>query len=538
MRLTSIFLPALSCWTSTTAADQQVILTQHQSQAKPLNVAIIGAGAAGSSTAYYLSKYGASSSLPLNITIFERNGFIGGRSTTVSAYNDTALPVELGASIFVSVNQILVEAVKEFNFSTNAFREASKKKIPGDEVAIWNGDKFVLSLNGYWWDLAKLFWRYGTAPVKTQSLMKKTLSKFMKLYEEPYFPFKSLTQAAQEVELLAVTAATGEQYMRENGIGGLFGKEVVQASTRVNYAQNLEYIHGLEAMVCMATDGAMAVEGGNWQIFDAMVRNSGANVKLDTVVGGIWPQNQGSYALNFSHPDGSGSGFELFDAVVLAAPYQFSQLKSLGLETNDDYPDEIPYVQLHVTLFTSPHLLSPNFFGLPSDKPAPQVILTTIPEGEPAKKGPKGVGSPGFFSISLLRTIMNPNTSAQEYLYKIFSPQEPTPGFLADLLGVTDLPGHDEDSINERDVTWIYRKVWDSYPYEYPRVTFEDVKLGENLWYTAGMDSFISTMETNALMGKNVAKLVVEEFDEREVTEETGKIEEPGVISYTREWLR
>lgn len=475
--------------------------------------ALSGAGAAGSSTAYHLAKYASNASLPLNITLFERNPFIGGRSTTVPAYNDPALPVELGASIFVSVNKILVDAVKEFNLSTNAFRESSSEKdIPGDELAIWNGEEIVLSQNGNWWDYAKLFWRYGTAPLKTQRLMKSTVNKFLSLYEEPWFPFESLTATAQGVGLLAVTAATGEQYMRENGIVGSFGKEVVQASTRVNYAQNLGFIHGLEAMVCMATDGAMAVEGGNWRIFDSMVKASGARVELETVVGGIWPQSEGGYALNYSHPDGSGSGSGLFDAVVLAAPYQFSELKSLGLEPPDHRPDEIPYVELHVTLFTSPHLLSPSFFNLPSDKPAPRVILTTLPEGEPAQRGPKSAGSPGFFSISLLRPITNPTNSAQEYLYKIFSPTPPSPSFLADLLGVAGLPGNDAEGISERDVTWMYRKVWNSYPYEYPRVTFEEVRLGEGLWYTAGMESFISTMETNALMGKNVARLVVGEL--------------------------
>ena len=536
MKPSTSLLTALSCWALTVGADEQVVLQagqdQRTSDGRPFNVAIIGenipchsaitgsiadahpgAGAAGSSTAYHLSQYASNASLPLNITLFERNPFIGGRSTTVPAYNDSAFPVELGASIFVSVNKILVDAVKEFNLSTNAFRESdSKKDIPGDELAIWNGEEIVLSQNGNWWDYAKLFWRYGTAPLKTQRLMKSTVNKFLSLYEEPWFPFESLTAAAQGVGLLAVTAATGEQYMRENGIVGSFGKEVVQASTRVNYAQNLGFIHGLEAMVCMATDGAMAVEGGNWRIFDSMVKASGAKVELETVVGGIWPQSEGGYALNYSHPDGSSSGSGLFDAVVLAAPYQFSELKSLGLETSDHHPDEVPYVELHVTLFTSPHLLSPSFFNLPSDKPAPRVILTTLPDGEPAQRGPKSAGSPGFFSISLLRPIANPNTSAQEYLYKIFSPEPPSPFFLADLLGVAGLPGNDEEGISERDVTWTHRKVWNSYPYEYPRVTFEEVKLGEGLWYTAGMESFISTMETNALMGKNVARLVVGEL--------------------------
>jgi prenylcysteine oxidase/farnesylcysteine lyase len=64
------------------------------------------------------------------------------------------------------------------------------------------------------------------------------------------------------------------------------------------------------------------------------------------------------------------------------------------------------------------------------------------------------------------------------------------------------------------DITWFYPHVWNSYPYEYPRVTFEDIELARGLYYTAGIESFISTMETSALMGKNVAQLLVEDFTE------------------------
>jgi prenylcysteine oxidase/farnesylcysteine lyase len=65
----------------------------------------------------------------------------------------------------------------------------------------------------------------------------------------------------------------------------------------------------------------------------------------------------------------------------------------------------------------------------------------------------------------------------------------------------------------------LYRKVWHSYPYEYPRDSFEDIKLSEGLWYTSGIERFISTMETSALMGKNVARLVVDGWVEGKMAE-------------------
>ncbi|KXS99992.1 hypothetical protein AC579_3028 [Pseudocercospora musae] len=493
---------------------------------KPVNIAIIGAGAAGSSAAYYLHHYAITSRLPLNLTVFERNDYIGGRSTTVSAYDDPTLPVELGASIFVQVNHILTHAVTKFNLSTTDFND-NPKGTPGNELGIWDGERFVLQINGGWWDTAKLIWKYGLAPIKTQRLMKSVVGKFLKMYnshqdtEEPgVFPFKSLTQAAQDVGLLAVTAATGEQFMRENGITGSFGKDVVQASTRVNYAQNLKYIHGLEAMVCMATEGAMAVEGGNWRIFEKMVQTSGAALHLETGVKEIQRTEKGGYTLSLRSGEDNVATEQDFDVVVLAGPYQYT---NITLPLSADAPDTIPYVSLHVTLFTSPHLLSPTFFNLAPDKSPPQVILTTLADSETPGKGNKTVGSPGFLSISLLRPIIDPNTGTEEYLYKIFSADPVSAPWLAKLLGVDHLPDNQGDEISKRDVTWMYRKVWSSYPYEYPRVTFEELKLDDGIWYTGGMDSFISTMETNALMGKNVARLVVDE-----IMEKMGRVKDDG----------
>lgn len=404
------------------------------------------------------------------------------------------------------------DAVREFNLSTSDF--IPETKVPGAALAVWNGRKFVVTQeNGdSWWDIAKLLWKYGLAPIKTMRLMRKVVGQFLTMYDE-HFPFESLTQVVQDTGLLAVTAATGSQYLIENAITGDFGHDIVQASTRVNYASNLNYIHGLEAMVCMAAENAQSVQGGNWQIFDRMIKAAKSKAVLDTKVTTIKHQGKsGQLGLKFEVADESSltsSRSEGHDEVIIATPHQFSDLT---LPSEDITIDEIPYVKLHVTLFASPHLLSPAFFNLDPDKPTPRVILTTLPKDEEPHRGPEGVGSPGFFSVSLLRPVTNPHTKGQEYLYKIFSAEAPNATFLAHLLGVKFEGKLEDAKISDKDITWMYRKLWNSYPYEYPRVTFEKIKLADGLWYTSGMDSFISTMETNALMGKNVARLIVDKW--------------------------
>ncbi len=452
-------------------------------------VAIIGAGAAGSSTAYHLQQYAANATIPLDITIFETSSRIGGRTTTVNALDDPRYPAELGASIFASVNHILVDAVVDLDLQTleAGAERPSKSKY---EIGIWDGEEFVYkSMNddlGFL-NMVKLFWRYGLAPLKTQSLMKSTVARFLKMYDEPEFPWKSLTDVATRVGLLGTTASTGWQFLKKNGVREKFGREIIQASTRVNYGQNLGLIHGLETMVCMATDGAMAVEGGNWRIFDGMVKKSRASLRLNASVEEITRLEEGGYQLFILKKESQGVSAQTedrFDSVILAAPFQDSGIKVSPALPHQ--PDEIPYVTLYVTLLTSPHRLSPKFFSTPASPLAdqdydsiPEMVITTLPADLDLGSSPEGVGPTKFWSVSTLRSI-TVNGSTQ-YLYKIFTPKPTNAMFLSRLLDFSlEAKADDNDGIDKvdrRHISWSYEKVWHSYPYEYPRVTFEDLNL-------------------------------------------------------------
>ncbi|KAH6638701.1 prenylcysteine oxidase [Truncatella angustata] len=491
-------------------------------------VAIIGAGAAGSSTAYHLRKYAEQEGLAVNITLFEKTGRIGGRTLTVDAYGDPHQPVELGASIFVSINHILYNASRDFNLPL---------VNPGaDEVGvlgIWDGEKFVFeqdSESWEWWSLVKLVWKYGSAPYYTRRLVRETVATFLNLYEEPYFPFRSLTTRIYELGLHRITGVTGRQFLEQNKLYGAFAHDIVQTATRVNYASNLAYIHGMGSMVSLATDGAVQVAGGNWQIFAHMVGASGSNVNLNTSVSSIALANSKDPASPSSKfviaTKGTGSSSAKaevqdveFDNVVIATPYQFSDI------THEDgllqQPiDEIPYTTLHVTLFATPFRFSPEFFKLEPGTTAPISVLTTLADDEEARPGPEGAGKAGFFSATLNQIVLNSKTQRQENVYKIFSPNKVTPEFLSSLLGVK-IPDTFTSSVDSEDqadfevvepISWYHATVFHPYPQKLPRVTFQDPILREGLYYTSGMESFISTMETNALAGMNVARLIVDDY--------------------------
>ncbi|KAF9884047.1 hypothetical protein FE257_002332 [Aspergillus nanangensis] len=501
------------------ADQQQQHVVTSDSLSKPKQVAIIGAGAAGSSTAYALRKYADQTSIPLNITVFERNSYIGGRSTTVDVFDDPSYPIELGASIFVKVNTNLVNASRDLGLSIKSASDTRPKETD-DTLGVWDGEQFLFILKDTysWWNVAKLIWRYGWAPVRTQNLMKSTVQKFMRLYEPPFFPFASLSSAAEAVGLLNSTSTPGEVFLADNDVSSDFARDIIQASTRVNYGQNLPLIHGLEAIVCMATDGAMAIDGGNWQIFDGMLRSSNSDVRVNQSVSAITRNNPDeTWTVKYQTSDATGTPNReqslSFDEVVIAGPLQYSDISITPPLPH--IPDDIPFVKLHVTLFSSPHRLSTKYFN--SQNP-PETILTTLPPGTNLGSTQKGVGPAGFWSISTLRTVNAPDSAETHYVYKIFSPEQVTAEFLGNILGLNDTDAHTAadthiGDLPKHDISWYHEKIWRPYPYLYPRVTFEEPVLAPNLWYTGGIESFISTMETSALMGKNVAALIAQSWE-------------------------
>ncbi|KIV96734.1 hypothetical protein PV10_00560 [Exophiala mesophila] len=553
----------LLAFTSLVLADTptQQPLHEYPSSQSPKRVAIIGAGAGGTSLSYHLRKYASSQpeQIPLDITIFDRNPYIGGRATIVNAFSLSEYPVELGASIFVAINHILVNATRELNLTSSVkiYQAPPEAKY---ELGVWDGTSFVFtadvddddnsSARG-WWGIVKLLWRYGLAPIRTRRAAQAAAATFSKFYEPPLFPFHSLQEVIEETGLIDYTSVTGTEALINAGVSEKFRREIVQASTRVNYASNLDAIHGLEALVCMAVEGATAVEGGNAQIFEAMAKVAADRVLLNTTVTDVVRDDKSNvFQLSIQNLTDLEMITQDFDTVVLAAPFQFSNLSFTPPLVSP--PKPVPYVPLHVTLFTTPYRLSPSFFNLENIEDVPASVLTTLPPKSSSTNLTSSIsdsitltnsaGSPGFWSISTLQVLTDvPNyPDSPQYLYKIFSPAPLKASWLAELFDIPYITspssssssesfeeGQDQDqdsisSLPDGAITWYHHKFWHSYPYETPRRQFEDFELtmqspttdsatsSSNLWYLSGMESFISTMETSALAGMNVARLIVD----------------------------
>lgn len=126
---------------------------------------LLGAGAGGSSTAYYLSQFLQPPQFARRhdhaITIFEQSDKIGGRCSAFRVRNPGQKDeyIEVGASIFVKVNYNLFNAAQEFGLKT--------KPLDDELVAIWDGHNFIFEESQWkFWSILKGIKRWGLAPFR------------------------------------------------------------------------------------------------------------------------------------------------------------------------------------------------------------------------------------------------------------------------------------------------------------------------------------------------------------------------------------
>lgn len=133
------------------------------------------------------------------------------------------------------MNYILSNATRDFGLTV---------KNPGSDedglLGIWDGDSFVYTQDSGSWDwlnLARLFWKYGTAPYFTNRLVQGTVATFLKLYDEPFFPFKSLSARAFQLDLVKITGMTGRQLLAANNVSlGILGEPLGNKPLNINAA--------------------------------------------------------------------------------------------------------------------------------------------------------------------------------------------------------------------------------------------------------------------------------------------------------------
>ncbi|SNX83901.1 related to Prenylcysteine oxidase precursor [Melanopsichium pennsylvanicum] len=525
-------------------------------------VAIIGAGPSGTSAAYFLktaSDHLASlteTSDKLQVTIYERNTRIGGRTAVAYPYDDPSKdPIELGASIFADVNLNMRRAVREFGLETGAQNGMS------GQIGIWDGQQFLFEGDqSSWWTSAKFFLRYGYSAITTQTIVQKQLAYFSGLYRPRFlhsrsrndksvsgYPWSSVADLVDAINATSLVSTTGMSFFKEKRVSELFIEEMVEAATRVNYAQDTDQIHGFGALVSLAATGATGVKAGNYRIFEEFAHRSGAKILtgVEGQVTGIVKyksvnlrrhltdkqesKNEDETLTQWYIGTKAGEG-ETYDAVIIATPWHNSGITLLNTK---ERVKAKPFVHLHVTLLTTKRASpDPEYFGMGSQDKIPTTILTSDESVRRAreKKNPTGDTPPQdpgqeppvsaenqlkkphleFFSLNYLRSVTPPDPSSssdsssekdgkdKEYVVKIFSSAAISDETLKRLFNDT--------------ISWVRRQEWDSYPFLAPTDRFPHIEVDEGLYFSNAMESLVSTMETSTVAAKNTVALLMQKW--------------------------
>ena len=383
-------------------------------------------------------------------------------------------------------------------------------------MAIYDGQQFVFTEGqGWgWWDLGKLFWRYGRAPLKVRALVKTTVQSFLDIYSQSFAsfgPFESWGELARAVNLSHPAALTGADYFKSKDVGEGFVNELVAAATQVNYGTSVHEIHGLGALVSLAANGASAIKEGNRRIFEEFLARSGAGFRLNATVEALTRVDETEAGKRDQWLVKSSAGEATYDAVILAAPFHQTNIRFKNTHAAELVPAQ-RYVELFVTfVLTSAPAPRPEYFNLPpTTKQMPTSVFGTFDTASPVK--------PAFNSLNYIKQL-SPDVAARFtgrlradggawandtawHVVKMFSNASMSEELLVDVFGAGK-------------VGKTVEKVWLSYPHLDP-VSWEgevaDVRLDEGLYYVNGFERFISTMEMSTVAAFNVVSLLLSDF--------------------------
>uniref|UniRef100_A0A1J3FVR1 Farnesylcysteine lyase n=1 Tax=Noccaea caerulescens TaxID=107243 RepID=A0A1J3FVR1_NOCCA len=455
----------------------------------PPTVCIVGSGIGGSSVAHFLRNYSVSTGLDRSrILMFERHEKVGGRMRTVTFAGDN---FEAGGSILHPKNYHARDFVERFNLTVRSPTSIEESTALG----IWDGKRFLFKTfdSGIeipfldkivsWVNDLYLFIRYGFSLLRMSSFIENTVGDFLKYYEslESRPIFDNVEAMLKWSGLYNLTKVTLQDKLSEAHLSPLLVNELVTVITRINYGQSV-LISGLAGAVSMAGSGGglWSVEGGNWQMAAKLINHSDVTLHLNEQIESI--SHLGNYyELNST----KGNSFKC-DVAVVATPLdevdiQFSPAIS------------IPKRKLQHTHTTFVRgFLNPGYFGMKSVSDLPPLVGTLEDPLIP------------FSSISILRKY-----SETDMTYKIFTRQLATDSLLDELFSVR---------------TETLRIDWGAYPkYHAPEVFAPFVLDDHHLYYVNAFENAASTMETMAVTGENIARLIISRFRTKESSSSSDK---------------
>ncbi|KAL5330516.1 hypothetical protein ACEPPN_000033 [Leptodophora sp. 'Broadleaf-Isolate-01'] len=521
-------------------------------------VAVIGAGLAGATAAYYL-RDSIREFEDIDITIFESSQQIGGRFKSVKYRGRT---IEIGAPATSTHDWCFLRAMRDVGLAPKE-PDWEWKFHRKRTVGVWNGEGFVNTgphepQCSTWWELmrmvwrdgrtvwllrkvsppvwmeiGKMMWKYGLSPWKFHRVVSLDLKAWdnfgADLYPWQRHTFVSLTSELEKAGLPGQALGSAGSYFRSLNLSTAFLDEVIEPYARARFGQNLDDVRGIAAEIAYREffSRGMAVSDGNARLVDRLITLSKADLNLNSRIKEIRNGHSKRYNLvaEPSSPETTVvEQWEEFDAVVIATPLQLSGIV-FGGSLNIKQRQELrpPFLERHITHFASEHYPSPNFFNLSSKTCLPNSILTTA----------NNPHIPDIFSIDSIdsliridRTGCSPpsasrpgdpddcDTVIHEGIFRIISSDTIHNQTLFKMIGCP----------SDCQLPFLHRQAWPFITPAYVGRLFptDDVELAPSLYYTGGGDDILSSLEMNCRMGFNVGVKAFLDLDEAQRKETWG----------------
>ncbi|KAF4702845.1 Prenylcysteine oxidase-like [Perkinsus olseni] len=302
----------------------------------PCSVAIIGAGMAGASAAYFCSRL-FDSETSVKIDVFESSDHVGGRARSVDC---GGRKYEAGASIVHKENKYFVGFCERFGLERRKAAMASAGIVFRGSTSLRSfrlrGNKIL--------DTLALIRRYGLFNLmKLKRAVAKCIEKFTTIYDRqrrgvsynsPLEMLESLGTAADNLANM-LNLSVDDYFIGECGINNRLVKELVNAGTRCNYRQPGSCLNAFCGTVSMAgtdSEALFSVVGGNEQVPRKCLENSratvysGARVSKVEVLQKAAPHR--SIRVHYNSTE-----VRDYHAVIIACPLESSSIETTGSRT-------------------------------------------------------------------------------------------------------------------------------------------------------------------------------------------------------------
>ncbi|MDR0594554.1 MAG: FAD-dependent oxidoreductase [Bifidobacteriaceae bacterium] len=439
-------------------------------------IAIIGGGAAGAGAAWELHK---SLGGEARISLFERAEHVGGRAWDLTF---AGCHMEVGGVLFHSTGQI-TKQMMEF---TGAREAVPSLSIDGkkETYAFWTKAGFPVLTRVSLASMALGILKHVGVP----SALKVTRRaiKMAERYEGVYqrlrerAAFATPDELFGELGLLEPTKISAAEYFKRLGVNDRMAYDVVEAITHNMYNQGLE-MNALACLVGLAGAGLagghlFVIDGGNWTLFDKMLRKAGVELRVNRPVRRVVATSAADAAGRpFSYQVQTADGrSDDFDAVILAAP---PALADLAVEVDGRALPVVahPYQKVVTTLVVGE--LNPAYFGRSPGRPMPSTIFTASSAPAPFKS----IGTTGW----------SPEFDSR--IYKIFSA---------------------DHHMTEAELAAIFAKIHDTrvhtwpgaYPVLTPGLEHLPFELNPGLYFANALETIAGSIEVEAVSGANAAK--------------------------------